>query len=293
MKLAISTYSLSRWRRETGSSIDDTLRVIKEMGVGAVEFSNLDDKPVENPIERAKQIRETCQKMGLAIAGYSVWGEFLGDEAARQKMIADTKWHVDIAAALGVRNMRHDVTRGPKPDAPPMTDEQVLGAVAPAVREVTEHGAKLGVRTSVENHGFWLQTADRVEGLIKKVNHPNYGVTLDMGNFLCLNQDPVDAVRRLVKYAVIVHAKDFDVLPKDQLPQNASGYWATPTEIALRGAVVGKGSIDVAKQLQIIQDAGYRGYLSLEFEGPGDVLESVNQGVRYLREKLQAMNALE
>ena len=185
--------------------------------------------------------------------------------------------------------MRHDVTRGPKEDSQ-MTLSDVLKQIAPAVREITEHGAKRGVKTTLENHGFYMQTAERVEKLIQAVGHANYGLTIDMGNFLCLNQDPVDAVKRLAKYAFMAHTKDFHVKPKSTMPP--SGWFATPTEIALRGAIVGHGVIDVPAQLKILKDAGYNGYLSLEFEGMEEPTQAVRLGLEYVKKQLEAIGAL-
>ena len=77
--------------------------------------------------------------------------------------------------------------------------EAVLKHIVPAIREITEYGASKGVKTSLENHGFYMQQSTRVEKLIKAVKHPNYGLTIDLGNFLCVNEDPVQAVKRSVQ----------------------------------------------------------------------------------------------
>lgn len=161
----------------------------------------------------------------------------------------------------------------------------ILKTVAPAVHEIADFAGELGVKTTFENHGFYLQTADRVEKLIMAVAHPNFGLTLDLGNFLCLNQDPVKAVAKLAKYAVMVHAKDFHAVPKTRMP--ASGFFVTPTKIALRGAIVGHGVIDVPAQLRLLNKARYHGYLSLEFEGIEEPTQAIKLGLEYLRRQLE------
>ncbi len=123
-----------------------------------------------------------------------------------------------------------------------------------------------------------------MEKLLKTVNHPNFRLTLDMGNFLCVDDDPVAAVARLVKYAVMVHAKDFHVRPKAAMPP--SGWFRTPRSIALRGAIVGHGAIDVPRQLRLITKAGYDGYLSLEFEGMEEPMQGIRLGLDFLRREL-------
>lgn len=288
MKLAVSTYSLWRWRQENKKSVEQALDWLAGEGLKAVELSVLGEQPAD-PIQRAKELRKYCDKVGLKIVSYCVGGEYLLPPDEQRRAIEVTKREVDIAAELGVPSMRHDVTRGPKDDAQ-MTLSDVLKQIAPAVREITEYGAKRGVKTTLENHGFYMQTAERVEKLIQAVGHPNYGLTIDMGNFLCLNQDPVDAVKRLAKYVFMAHTKDFHVKPKSAMPPG--GWFATPTEIALRGAIVGHGVIDVPAQLKILKDAGYNGYLSLEFEGMEEPTQAVRLGLEYVKKQLEAIGAL-
>jgi inosose dehydratase len=281
MKLAVSTYSLARWRRENEKTLEQAIDVIAEAGA-AVEFSGLDDKSGQPNPKRAAELRQYCEKRGAAVVGYNVGAELLALPDQQKEVIRTLKGHVDVAAALGVASMRHDVTRGFKDDwAGEKTFEAALSVVVPAIREVADYALPLGVKTTLENHGFYMQASERVERLIQEVDHKNFALTMDMGNFLCVNEDPVSAVTRLVKYAVMVHAKDFHVRPKDKMPPK--GWFATPTEIALRGAIVGHGVIDVPAQIRILKDAGYDGYLSLEFEGMEEPVKAVQMGLDYLR----------
>ena len=60
-----------------------------------------------------------------------------------------------------------------------------------------------------ENHGFFSQDSCRVEKLYTAVNHPNFGLLCDIGNFVCADEDPAKAVARVAPYTRYVHAKDF------------------------------------------------------------------------------------
>jgi hypothetical protein len=40
---------------------------------------------------------------------------------------------------------------------------------------VTEFAAGLGVRTMIENHGYYMQDSERVKRLVEAVGHPNFG----------------------------------------------------------------------------------------------------------------------
>ena len=287
MELAISTYSLARWRRENKKTLEQSLDWIAGAGVTAVEFAGLDDKPATNPLRRAAALRRRCEKLGLKIAGYCVGAELLVPPEAQAKAVEQLERHVDIAVALGAPSMRHDITRGPvKSNGKTPTLAQVIKRVVDAILQVTDYAEARGVLTSLENHGFYMQPSRTVERLILAVDHPNFGVTLDMGNFLCVNENPVEAVRRLAKYAVMAHAKDFHVRPRKSMP--STGWFATPTPIALRGAIVGHGVIDIPAQLRALKRAGYDGFLSLEFEGIEEPTAALRLGIDYLRQQFTA-----
>jgi sugar phosphate isomerase/epimerase len=285
MKLSISTYSLSRWRRENNRTLEQTIDAYRDLGAEGIEFSGLDEKLPSQPLKRAAQLRARCEKAGLPIVSYCVGAELLAPPDQQRKAVESLKREVDVAAELGAPSMRHDVTRGFGDNASglkaPRTFPGALKVVVPAIREVADYAGAKRVRTSLENHGFFMQESRRVEKLIKAVKHPNYGLTIDMGNFLCVNEDPVAAVKRLAKYAQMAHVKDFHVRPKKSVP--ASGWFKTPTPIALRGAICGHGVIDIPAEIKLLKRAGYRGYLSLEFEGIEEPLQAVKLGLEYLR----------
>jgi sugar phosphate isomerase/epimerase len=285
MKLSVSTYSLARYRRENGKSLEDSIDQIAAMGVKGIEFSGLDEKAAKNPVKRATQLRQRVEKKGLKVASYCVGAELLVPLDEQRKVIERLKGEVDVAAALGAPSMRHDVTRGfgehNKSLRIAKTFDAVLKHIVPAIREVADYAKTKRVKTSLENHGFYMQESKRVEKLIKTVNHPNYGLTIDMGNFLCVNENPVSAVKRLAKYAQMAHVKDFHVRKKASKPP--TGWFDTPTDIALRGAICGHGEIDIPTEIKLLKHSGYDGFLSLEFEGMEEPLQAVSLGLQYLR----------
>lgn len=290
MKLAISTYSLASWRLEKKKSLLQTIDWIADADVQGIEFADLEVTGKGGPIRQATIVRKKCEKKGLEVAGYCVPIELYGSAIYQRCITAQLKEQVDIAAELGVKSMRHDVTSGPKSRGKKVSFNDVLNNVVPLIRRIAEYAQSKGIVTSLENHGFYMQKAARVEELIKKVNHSNFRVTLDTGNFLCVNEDPVESVRWLAPYAVMVHFKDFHVKPKSQMPPD--GWFATPTSIALRGAILGHGDIDIPAQLRILKKAGYNGYLSLEFEGIEEPTFAVKSGLKYLRTELKNLRGL-
>ncbi len=296
MKLSMSIYSLSRWRPDEKPPVEELLQwMVSEGNLKYVEFSGLGRPEAKDPVKRAEQLKKYCDKIGLTPVSYCTGASFLKPAKKQKEAIAEVKRQVDVAAALQVPSMRHDVARGFDRDYPryrgKKTFAEALKIVTPAVREVTEYGESVGVKTTLENHGFFMQGSKRVIQLIKKVDHPNFGLTMDMGNFLCVNEDPVEAVENAAPYSFMVHAKDFFIKPKKKAP--STGWIITPTPIAIRGAIVGHGLIDIPKQLKTLKKNKYKGYLSLEFEGMEEPGKACSLGLDYLREQLKAINAYE
>jgi sugar phosphate isomerase/epimerase len=266
-------------------AVDQVAR-FSDAGAAGIEFAGFDPFRADpNPVRTAARLRRRAQKVGIEVVGYCVSAELLTPPKEQQRTVAALRTHVDVARELGVRSMRHDVTRGfgewSKGVAGAPTFANALKTVVPVIREVADYGADRGVATSMENHGFFMQAAERVERLLKAVNHRNFRLTIDLGNFLCVNDDPLKAVARLGKYVVMAHAKDFHVRPKDRMP--ATGWFATPTPIALRGAIAGHGVLDLPRQIALLRKAGYDGWLSLEFEGIEDPLVAIRLGLEYLK----------
>lgn len=103
---------------------------------------------------------------------------------------------------------------------------------------MTEYAAARGIRTMVENHGTFLQDSLRLEQLVAAVDHANFGLLVDMGNFLCADEAPEAAVGRLAPYAFHAHAKDF--LYKPCTARDPGRTWfATRAGAYLRGTVIG------------------------------------------------------
>ena len=81
-----------------------------------------------------------------------------------------------------------------------------------------DYAAGKGINIVMENHGFFINGSDRVLSLIQSINRPNLKMTVDVGNFLCVDEDPVAAVKKCLPMAEMIHLKDFYIRKKEQLP---------------------------------------------------------------------------
>jgi len=285
MKIGVSSYSYARYLAEKKLDIFGVIEKTKELGFDGIEFSTpgLPTDPDEL-LAFAPKIKEACKKAGLPIFSYTIGANFLKEPPAWQAEAERLKGQIKIAAALGVPCMRHDATYGyPEGYKGPTDFDSALPILAAGCRAVTEYAAGLGVKTTVENHGFFVQDSVRCEKLMKAVNHKNFGALIDMGNFLCADEESVSAVTRMAPYGFHFHAKDFHVKNAAQWADPGEGWFKSRGGNYLRGSIIGHGNVNVVGCIRAMKKAGYTGPLSIEFEGMEDNLIALKIGLANLR----------
>ena len=288
MKLGVSSYSFSEAVAAGTLQFSAIPAKAKEIGFDVVEFSTLALPAGETPLSFAPRLREACDRAGIPVANYTIGADFLngsnGDWKAEAERLKD---EVRVAKILGAPGMRHDATRGYLPaHLGSRGFADALPVLAEGCRAVTEFAAGLGIRTMIENHGFFCQDSARVEKLMNAVNHPNFGWLVDMGNFLCVDEDPAQALGRAMPYAFHVHAKDFHVKSGRATPPGV-GWFQSRGGNYLRGAIIGHGDVPIVQCLGIMKKSGYDGVLSIEFEGIEEPLTGISLGLANLRRFVQ------
>lgn len=274
MKFAVSSYSFSQAVKDGRLNTLSLLEKAKELGFDAVEYTSSDC-----PVEKAPAIKAEADKLGIQIVNYCTGAELLtGDTAAA---VESLKRNADTAAFLGCATMRHDVTGGYKPRTWQGYDT-ALPILAENCRKVTEYAETLGVKTMTENHGYFSQDSLRVEKLINTVASDNFGQLVDMGNFLCADDEPLTAVSRCAPYAFYVHAKDF-LRKSGDIVDPGEGFFMTRGGEFLRGTIIGHGAVPVLQCMRALKRAGYDGYVSIEFEGMEDCINAIRIGLANLK----------
>ncbi|MCB0096060.1 MAG: sugar phosphate isomerase/epimerase [Caldilineaceae bacterium] len=284
MKIGVSSYSFIRL--VTSGQMDQVAVIgkAKEIGFDVIEFSKIIVPEGKTLDGYAAELRAEADRLGIDIVNYTVGADFLrGSNGNLQAEIERVKGEVDIAAILGVPGMRHDATSGwPADHIGPKSFDAALPRLAEGCRAVTEYAAAKGIKTMVENHGFFCQESTRVEKLVTAVDHANFGVLIDMGNFLCADDEPASAVGRLMPFAFHCHAKDFHVRSGNEVAPGR-GWFQSRAGNYLRGAIIGHGNVPVLQCLKVMQRDGYDGVLSIEYEGIEDVLTGIEIGHENLR----------
>ncbi|GAA1490811.1 sugar phosphate isomerase/epimerase family protein [Brachybacterium sacelli] len=257
-----------------------------------LELASLGDSPdatipnIASDPAYVDQIRAAAERAGVTLSTLAIGANFFTDDTEELAAQIDrVKAHVDLADRLGIRQMRHDVVAhaGLSGDDTPLF-EQALAPIVAASTEIAQYAATKGVTTSLENHGFFVQAADRVRRIVQAVDEPNFRTTLDVGNFVCVDEDPTVSVPQNLPYAMVVHLKDFYIRPADADP--GEGWFRSRGGKHLRGAVVGNGDIDLRSVARSITDSGYTGFVSIEFEGWEDCLLGCERGLANARRLL-------
>lgn len=288
MKVAVSSYSFSQLLNSGRITQLGCIAKAKEMGFDGIEFVDIQPHDGSSAEDYAEKLREEAARLNFPITNFTTGADFLtGSGGDVRAEIECVKRKVDLAVLLGAHSMRHDATTGFAPGTRGFRGfDNVLPRLADACRQVTEYAAERGVKTMVENHGFFCQDSVRVEKLVNAVGHDNFGLLTDMGNFLCADENPVTAFGRVAPYAFYAHAKDFHV-KNGMNPDPGEGFFCSRGGNYLCGAIIGHGSVPVKQCLAVLKQAGYDGFVAVEFEGMEEALTGIRIGLANLRRYIQ------
>lgn len=149
-------------------------------------------------------------------------------------------WRLNAAV---VRLTAGPLPRGAVPGSPAAARH--LDQLVPPLRYLARQAENLGLVLAIENHADALASPEALQALILAVDRPNLGVCLDLGNFE--RGTELAGVRALAPFAVHAHAKcwEFDAAGRET-------------------------RLDYPASLAALRGAGFRGTLSVEYEGDGD-----------------------
>ena len=213
----------------------------EEFGIDAVEYVNQFFKDKAGDEKYLADMKKRCEDLGVKSLLIMCDGEGnLGDpDEGRRKTAIENhyKW-VEAAKFLGCHSIRVNA-------ASSGSYEEQLKLAADGLRRLSEFGAKHELNVIVENHGGLSSNGKWLAAVMKEVDLPNCGTLPDFGNFG--NYDRYQGVAETMPYAKAVSAKSHDF-------DDAGNETHT----------------DYLKMMKIVVDAGYHGYVGIEFEGGGD-----------------------
>lgn len=294
MQLGFSSYSFHQRLSSGAMTIFGVIDWIADNGGEHLEFASIypgADAPVPTPESDpafVAKIRAHAEQRDVILSNIALGANFLADgPGEREAEVARVKTWVDLAESLGITKMRHDVAGPVRFDGDDSAQfDAALPVITAAAKEIAQYAAPKGITTSLENHGFFVQASERVRRVVRAVDEPNFATTLDVGNFVCVDEDPTVAVPSNLPYAMIVHLKDFYIRTPEHDP--GEGWFRSRGGKYLRGAIVGNGDVDLWRIGAAITASGYDGFVSIEFEGQEDCLVGCARGAANARRLLAA-----
>jgi len=284
MKIGLSTYSLLSAIKAGEMDVLDVVEWIAENGGEHMEIVPYGFTLVDNE-DLADEVRERAKEAGIELSNYVMPANFVQEtDEAFEEEVERIKRHVDLVHRMGIKNMRHDVTAFTLPPEKRTIAyfENNLSKMVEGSRLIADYAKQYDITTTVENHGMAVQHSDRVQRVVQAVDRPNFKTTLDIGNFLCVDEDPIVGTKKNLPFASFVHFKDFYIRPYDEYP--GEGKWIkTANGNYIRGSIFGQGDIDVRKIVKHIKESGYDGYITLEFEGMEECKEASRIGMENIK----------
>ena len=253
-KISIAEWSLNKSMRNGEVDHLDFAKIARRnFDIDAIEYVNqlFADKTggSNNYIKEMKNIAdgEGVKSLLIMCDGEGALGD--PDDVARKTAVENHFRWIDAAKYLGCHSIRVNAQSEGE-------YEEQMKLAADGLSSLTEYGAKHNINIIVENHGGLSSNGKWLSGVMDMVNHPRCGTLPDFGNFYLGTweekgnewYDRYLGVEELMPYAKAVSAKSNNF--------NTDG-----TE----------KDTDYSKMMKIVLDAGYRGYVGIEYEGPNEM----------------------
>lgn len=255
-KLSLAQWSMHRMVREEGVDPYTFAEKAKNWGFTGLEYvsglyykelevANFSEEAMAAFVEKcnAESKKHGMQNVLIMIDGQ---GDLATPDAQKRKKAVENhyKW-VDAAADMGCHAIRVNLSGSKVPD------EWVASSVD-GLTQLATYAKKKNIEVLVENHGGLSSNGVMLAEVMTKVNMDNCGTLPDFGNF-CIERskdgcaqeyDIYKGIGELMPHALAVSAKSYNF--------DAEG---------------NETKLDYPRILKIVKDAGYTGYIGVEYEG--------------------------
>jgi sugar phosphate isomerase/epimerase len=260
--------------------LEDALEILAELGYRSVAIT-LDYRAL-NPfvgdaawVKATKTIRRLLTKLGLR-STVETGARFLldprrkhqptllsPDPQERRQRLQFLQYALDTAAALGSDAV--SFWSGTPSDRAPR--RVLMDRLVEGCQRLCNDAARLNVRLAFEPEpGMFIDTMSRFAGLHKRVDHPLFGLTIDVGHLHCLGEVPIaDRLRKWRHLLANVHIEDMRRGVHDHL-------------------MFGEGEIDFGPVLRALHEIGYAGGVHVELSRHShNAVETARRALAFLR----------
>ena len=260
-KISLAEWSLHRALHSKKIDNLDFISLTKtEFGLDAVEYVNsffFDKAQDQKYLNEMKNRADDHDVKSLLIMCDNEGNLGDPDENKRNQAVENHYKWAEAAKFLGCHSIRVNAR------SEGSWDDQIELA-ADGLRRLNEFGDSIGINTIVENHGGLSSNGKWLSAVMERVDHSRVGTLPDFGNFRIQGDEWYDryqGMKELMPYAKAVSAKSHEFDEKG----NETGS-------------------DFYRIMNIVLDAGYKGYVGIEYEGS---VHAEMEGIRLTNDLLK------
>ncbi|MCL6266842.1 sugar phosphate isomerase/epimerase family protein [Flagellimonas myxillae] len=256
-KISLAQWSMHKMIRNDGVDPYSFAEKAKAWGFEGLEYvsglyykelekDNFSEAAMNNFVEKSKALSEEHGLENLIIMIDGQGNLAATSEEERNAAVENHHKWVDAAAALGCHSIRVNLSGSTDP-------EEWTAASVDGLTKLATYAKDKNINILVENHGGLSSNGAMLANVFKEVNMENAGTLPDFGNF-CITwgewpeckdwYDRYKGMEEIMPYAKAVSAKSHD------FDENGNEIHS-----------------DYARMLKIVKDAGYSGYIGVEYEG--------------------------
>jgi sugar phosphate isomerase/epimerase len=220
----------------------------KEFGISAIEYVNAFFKDKAKDTKYLNELLMRCNDNGvknhlIMCDGEGNLGEL--DNTKRLQAVENHYKWVEAAKYLGCATIRVNAYGVG-------TAEEVKTAAIDGLGRLGEFASKVGINVIVENHGGYSSDGSWLSSVMKEVGGKNVGTLPDFNNF-CLKREGNKCVEEYDRYKGTLEMMPY-----------AKAVSAKSLDFDEQGNCI---ETDYVKMLKIVKDAGFKGYVGIEYEG--------------------------
>ena len=252
------------------TNLDFPVKAKNDFGISAVEYVNQFFKDKAKDQTYLADLKKRCDDNGVTSVLIMCDGEGnLGelDQKKRNEAVENHKKWVEAAKFLGCHSIRVNAYGEG-------TAEEVAAAATDGLRMLSEFAKPVGINVIVENHGSYSSNGEWLASVITKTGMDNCGTLPDFGNFCIKRGEGYSCVEWYDRYKGV----------QEMMPY-AKGVSAKANDFDENGNCV---ETDYTKMLQVVKDAGYTGYIGIEYEGNN---LSEEEGIRATKSLLERVGS--
>ena len=260
-KMSLAQWSFNKSFRSGGVSPYEFARLASELGFEGLEYVNQLYPDVMDSEDKSAAIAAFVEKNNVLAAQYKLQNVLImidsegdlasSDENTRSEAIANHKLWIDAANQMGCSAVRLNLFGESDPE------KWVANSIL-SLTDLADYAADKNINVIVENHGRLSSNVPVLMKVINGTGKSNCGTLPDFGNFSIAEEgygslfdgsckefyDPYKGVSEMIVKAFGVSAKSYDF--------DEEGNETT---------------LDYNRLIKIVKDAGYKGFVGVEYEG--------------------------